>query len=144
LRPCLPRFWAVACAALDLAQAAASQALPLVCGSACPAPGPRVVETGHWNQVAPKPFPAQISPPALPPASPPGPDAVRPLTRIEARMPSCSAIDTPERAAAHSAGLRYVGDSVPGIRRGPSGRGFRYLRPDGKPVRDTATLQRIR
>lgn len=35
-------------------------------------------------------------------------------------------------------------DSAPGIRRQRSGSGFRYLDADGKPVRDAATLQRIR
>ena len=47
-------------------------------------------------------------------------------------------------AAASEAGLRYVSDETePGIRRERAGSGFRYLGPDGKPVRDPAVLQRI-
>jgi DNA topoisomerase-1 len=46
--------------------------------------------------------------------------------------------------AARSAALRYVSDERPGIRRRRSGRGFSYVGPDGLPVRDRATLARIR
>jgi DNA topoisomerase-1 len=47
---------------------------------------------------------------------------------------------TPPRDSARDAGLRYMTDARPGIRRVRSGRGFRYLRPDGSPVaRDHAT-----
>ncbi|MDQ3810716.1 MAG: DNA topoisomerase IB [Chloroflexota bacterium] len=46
--------------------------------------------------------------------------------------------------SAHLAGLRYVSDDQPGIRRKRSGRGFSYIGPDGRPVRDPATLLRIR
>jgi DNA topoisomerase-1 len=46
--------------------------------------------------------------------------------------------------AAKEARLRYVNDLDPGIRRVAAGRGFRYVGPDGKPVRDAATLDRIR
>jgi DNA topoisomerase-1 len=46
--------------------------------------------------------------------------------------------------AAMDAGLRYVTDSRPGIRRVRSGRGFRYVDPDGTTVRDQDTLARIR
>jgi DNA topoisomerase-1 len=42
------------------------------------------------------------------------------------------------------AGLRYVSDSAPGIRRLRSGKGFRYVGPDGRVVRDPGTLNRIR
>jgi DNA topoisomerase-1 len=46
--------------------------------------------------------------------------------------------------AAASAGLRYVNDHDPGIRRlGRAGR-FEYRAADGRPVRDAATLERIR
>src|ERR687896_632529 len=41
-------------------------------------------------------------------------------------------------------GLRYVSDAVPGIRRKGAGRGFTYVGPNGKPVRDAETLARIR
>jgi DNA topoisomerase-1 len=46
--------------------------------------------------------------------------------------------------AARSAGLRYVSDDSPGIRRVRSGQGFRYLGPNGRPVRRRDTLARIR
>ncbi|MBI2394797.1 MAG: DNA topoisomerase IB [Deltaproteobacteria bacterium] len=47
-------------------------------------------------------------------------------------------------ASARAAGLHYVADDRPGIRRVRSGKGFRYLGPDGRPVRDEETLRRIR
>lgn len=46
--------------------------------------------------------------------------------------------------AAQAAGLRYVTDSSPGIRRRRRGRGFAYVRPDGAPLRDAHELERIR
>ena len=46
--------------------------------------------------------------------------------------------------SARSAGLRYVHDDRPGIRRVHSGEGFRYVGPDGKAIRDRDTLARIR
>ena len=46
--------------------------------------------------------------------------------------------------AAAAAGLRYVTDTAPGIRRRRHGRGFAYTRPDGAPLRDPAELERIR
>ena len=46
-------------------------------------------------------------------------------------------------AIAKSAGLRYVDDSSPGIRRRRAGRGFRYLDADDKPVGDESTIERI-
>ncbi|WP_230530121.1 DNA topoisomerase IB [Microvirga roseola] len=48
------------------------------------------------------------------------------------------------RDAAETAGLTYVSDEEPGIRRKKAGKGFTYLRPDGKKVEDEATLERIR
>ncbi|MET0531864.1 MAG: DNA topoisomerase IB [Microvirga sp.] len=48
------------------------------------------------------------------------------------------------RDAAETAGLLYVSDEEPGIRRKKSGKGFTYLRPDGKKVADDATLKRIK
>jgi DNA topoisomerase I len=45
---------------------------------------------------------------------------------------------------AQAAGLRYVSDSVPGIRRLRSGKGFRYVGPDGRDIRDPSVLNRIR
>lgn len=46
--------------------------------------------------------------------------------------------------AAESAGLRYVSDEEPGITRIRRGKRFSYALPGGKPVRDAATLERIR
>jgi DNA topoisomerase-1 len=51
-------------------------------------------------------------------------------------------VDAKEAAA--EAGLRYVSDEQPGITRRRSGNGFAYRMPDGSPVRDKATLERIR
>jgi len=45
---------------------------------------------------------------------------------------------------ASDAGLRYVTDDRPGIRRQMGALGFRYKRPDGRPVRSPADLKRIR
>ncbi len=41
-------------------------------------------------------------------------------------------------------GLEYMGDDVPGLRRVRRGRGFSYVGPDDKAVRDRETLGRIR
>jgi DNA topoisomerase-1 len=43
-----------------------------------------------------------------------------------------------------AAGLGYVSDLDPGIRRRKAGHGFSYKDPEGKPVTDAATLERIR
>ena len=45
---------------------------------------------------------------------------------------------------AQAAGLRYIGDSVDGIRRVRHGSGFRYVHPAGDAVRDPSTVARIR
>lgn len=50
----------------------------------------------------------------------------------------------PARSDAVAAGLRYVSPDSPGITRRRSGRGFRYVASSGAPVRDPATLARIR
>lgn len=49
----------------------------------------------------------------------------------------------PQQAAA-CAGLTYVSDDMPGIRRRRAGKGFAYRGPDGAAVADEATLARIR
>ena len=46
--------------------------------------------------------------------------------------------------SARVAGLRYVDDDRPGIRRRRAGRGFIYLDADGRRVRDAETLARIK
>jgi DNA topoisomerase IB len=47
-------------------------------------------------------------------------------------------------ASARAAGLRYVYDSKPGITRHRSGKTFRYITPEGKPLRDPETLAHIK
>jgi DNA topoisomerase-1 len=46
--------------------------------------------------------------------------------------------------SAQAAGLRYVSDIQPGIRRKRAGTGFTYVGPDGKTIHDAAELARIR
>jgi DNA topoisomerase-1 len=46
-------------------------------------------------------------------------------------------------AAAKAAKLVYVSDEEPGIQRVPSGKGFKYLAPDGKRIKDKDMLERI-
>ncbi len=46
--------------------------------------------------------------------------------------------------AARSAGLRYVSDTMPGVRRKRSGKHFAYVDTTGKAVRDEEVLSRIR
>jgi DNA topoisomerase-1 len=58
---------------------------------------------------------------------------------------SLDAIDSHDStSAARAAGLRYVHDGRPGIRREPAKEGFRYLDAHGKPVADETTLARIK
>lgn len=47
-------------------------------------------------------------------------------------------------ATAEEAGLRYVNDDEPGIRRRKAGGGFTYVGPDGRRISDRAELARIR
>ena len=46
--------------------------------------------------------------------------------------------------SAAAAGLRYVTDAMPGIRRHRHGRGFTYLGPDGQVIRERVALRRFR
>ncbi|HEX3374171.1 MAG TPA: DNA topoisomerase IB [Edaphobacter sp.] len=46
--------------------------------------------------------------------------------------------------SAKAAGLRYVSDTAPGIRRKRAGKGFYYVDAEGQRVRDTETLARIK
>jgi DNA topoisomerase I len=59
------------------------------------------------------------------------------------RRKRAEAAPEPAQSAA-AAGLRYVSDTIPGIRRRRAGKGFAYLGQDGKPIRDRETLARIR
>ncbi len=47
-------------------------------------------------------------------------------------------------ASAEEAGLRYVTDAMPGIRRRRAGRGFSYIGPDGARITDENRLDEIR
>ena len=51
--------------------------------------------------------------------------------------------DAPAQVA-KTAGLHYVTDKSPGISRQRAGKGFSYMDPDGKLVRDATTLERIK
>jgi len=46
--------------------------------------------------------------------------------------------------SARAAGLHYVSDLSPGLRRKRAGNGFAYLSPDGSPVHDPDTIRRIK
>jgi len=46
--------------------------------------------------------------------------------------------------SAEAAGLRYVSDAMPGIRRHRHGRGFTYIGPDGEVIRARDALKRFR
>src|SRR5258705_13959397 len=48
------------------------------------------------------------------------------------------------RDAAESAGLRYVSDNCPGIRRKKAGSGFTYMRADGSRLTERDALKRIK
>ncbi len=61
---------------------------------------------------------------------------------IPSSSPLLTSADPP--AAARSAGLRYVNDTSPGIRRDRDGVAFRYLLPDGSVITEDATLARIK
>ncbi len=53
-------------------------------------------------------------------------------------------MDQDPALVARSAGLRYVSDEMPGIRRIREGKGFKYQTSDGKPIKDEAELARIK
>jgi DNA topoisomerase-1 len=64
--------------------------------------------------------------------------------KIEEHAPGDPVPNADPPAAAKAAGLRYVHDDRPGIRREPAAEGFRYLDAKGEPVEDEATLKRIK
>lgn len=67
----------------------------------------------------------------------------RPADAADLRAVAASIEDDP-KASARQAGLRYVTDATPGIRRIRAGRGFRYEWPDGSRLEDAEHLARIR
>ncbi|WP_158808809.1 DNA topoisomerase IB [Beijerinckia sp. L45] len=62
--------------------------------------------------------------------------SVRSLSRSDAVVDE-------NRAAAKSAGLKYVSDETPGITRKKSGTGWRFIGPDGKTIKDYWEKKRI-
>jgi DNA topoisomerase-1 len=70
-------------------------------------------------------------------------DPTRKSSRKLRSSPPPAALPDPV-ASARAAGLRYVYDTQPGITRHRRGEAFRYTGPDAKPIRDKATLARIR
>jgi DNA topoisomerase I len=61
----------------------------------------------------------------------------------EARKSNDEVVAVQPEVSAKNAGLRYVGDATPGIRRKRAGKGWSYIGPDGKPIRDADELKRI-
>lgn len=59
-------------------------------------------------------------------------------------MSQVSAPAEPEKVHARAAGLVYVSDTEPGLRRKSAGTGFSYRLPSGKAIRDKETLARVR
>src|SRR5207237_6917881 len=67
------------------------------------------------------------------------------VSDAEPGNPSADAARLVEQAAsARAAGLRYVSDQSPGIRRKRVGKGFAYLNSDGRTVREPETIRRIK
>ena len=58
--------------------------------------------------------------------------------RNKSRLATADPVDS-----AALAGLRYISETGPGISRKRAGNGFRYIGPDGKPIRDKKELARI-
>jgi hypothetical protein len=65
-------------------------------------------------------------------------------SRLRQQLPALPQAATPEpEVSAQAAGLRYVSDGAPGLRRLAAGKGFRYVDAQCKPVRERATVARI-
>src|SRR5205823_8502318 len=80
-----------------------------------------------------------------PQAEPADGDAVRVgRSRSNATDRGIAVLPDPAAEAAQEAGLVHTTDDEPGIRRVRKGRRFQYVGPDGKLIRDAATLGRIR
>src|SRR4051794_6381184 len=58
-------------------------------------------------------------------------------------VPAPEGVSDPVESA-QAAGLRYVSDTQPGIRRKRAGKGFVYVGPDGKTIREAKEVSRIR
>ncbi len=68
------------------------------------------------------------------------PQAQHQATRQQIKL----ALATDPAQSAQLAGLRYVCDEMPGIRRKRAGRGFSYWSPEGDRIEDPKTLERIK
>ena len=64
-------------------------------------------------------------------------------TKSRKRLPAIEIVTDPVESA-KAAGLRYVSDAKPGIKRKRQGKGFRYVGPDGSPMHDAEVMRRIR
>jgi len=62
----------------------------------------------------------------------------------QAEQPGKETVAVAPVESARAAGLRYVSDTSPGIRRRRVGKHFSYIGLDGKPIHDQQELQRIR
>src|SRR6185369_14521741 len=60
------------------------------------------------------------------------------------QRPRLARVATDPVESAKLAGLRYVSETGPGLRRRRAGRGFVFLDAEGRRLRDGATLHRIR
>lgn len=49
-------------------------------------------------------------------------------------------LEVDPQVSAEEAGLRYVSDAIPGVRRCRAGKRFRYVGPDGRPITDAARI----
>ena len=72
-----------------------------------------------------------------------------PTSKEEIAASTCSDGSTAQElanpaASAEAAGLRYVVDTIPGIRRRRAGNGFYYLGTNGRVIHDEETLRRIK
>ena len=66
------------------------------------------------------------------------------MCAVKPKIDTASEPITDPVESARAAGLRYVTDTQPGIKRVKQGAGFRYVGPDGAPVHDPDTLRRIK
>src|SRR6478735_8051634 len=69
---------------------------------------------------------------------------LEPMSHVGRVRPSRSVSPHHHVESAKSAGLRYVSDAEPGIRRVMGPLGFRYVGAHGLPIRKEAELKRIR
>jgi DNA topoisomerase-1 len=66
------------------------------------------------------------------------------MAKKKTKKPQVASVNLEEPvASAQAAGLHYVADTQPGIRRKRAGRGFQYIGPDGQTIRDAKTLRRV-